>query len=168
MLKVQQYLESKQNKTIWPSIQIALIWQQVLTPSQSETTCLIMIWQIGSFSFPVTIRRPKSLRICRQLFASVHTSLNLAVGKFMRNFSTSFEWCCFLRTNNVQVLVFGHGSTISSKASSFTTKGLPGLGLSPRLLLHSLKHLNQLIVPGPSTSLIYFAAALSLGPFFHR
>ena len=77
-------------------------------------------------------------------------------------------------TDNVQTLVLGCCSTISSKASSSLTRILPDLGLSLRWEKLSLKHLKQfcgkclLTILRLSTSFIFFflAADLALSHFF--
>ena len=79
-----------------------------------------------------------------------------------------------ISTDNTRVHVFGHSSTISSKAKSSTTINFPNLGFSLRLVLHNLKRRNHfytthlLKVPGPFTSLIYACCCPRTQPFFHH
>ena len=78
---------------------------------------------------------------------------------FQRLFTKPSLWRCRLMvlcegassSDNVQVLVLDCFSIISSIASSSTTEGLPDLGLSSRLVLSFLKHLNQFCATRSST-----------------
>lgn len=65
--------------------------------------------------------------------------------------TTPRSWCFISTTPKPRCrqcarfgFVFGCCLTISNKASSFTREGYPGLGMSLRLVLPSLKYLKQL------------------------
>lgn len=141
-------------------------------------------WFHFRITFSVTIRRQKKTQVswrfsisCLKMFKRywawlVHKEVLVSICLHGRIYG-DVNWQYIMKNQFLQrmdeCLYLARGcccSSISNKVSSFTTEVLPNLHLSLRLVLRSLKRLNQFCatIPGPSTSLISFA----LSPFIHK